>query len=238
MSRPTTPLPTAPPQPSPLRSSTAPTKKHHHHHHVPHVPHHRHRHHHRDKSVPQSAILPSSTSSAFDSLLSPLTKATSRTEGAPDLSTLLQQERESRARERAQAKAKEDAKKKGWEEVRRARERRRIGEEFVLPPLPFPNAQISRPASASYDLLPITKAKPTIQTSPYYASHALHPRCKHHPPPRLHILLAPLRPLDPLDHPRLPVFPLIKHFLPSEFFPRSSLGPRSRSQFPDQYPCA
>ncbi len=131
MSRPTTPLTTTSPQPSPLRSSTAPIKKHHHHHHIPHHPH---RHHHRDKSIPQSAILPSSTSSAFDSLLSPLTKATSRTEGAPDLSTLLREEREARARERAEVKAQEDARKRGWEEVRRGRERRRVGEELVCLP--------------------------------------------------------------------------------------------------------
>jgi len=123
MSRPTTPLTTTSPQPS-----TAPIKKHHHHHHIPHHPH---RHHHRDKSIPQSAILPSSTSSAFDSLLSPLTKATSRTEGAPDLSTLLREEREARAQERVEAKAQEDARKRGWEEVKRGRERRRVGEELV-----------------------------------------------------------------------------------------------------------
>ena len=147
MSRPTTPLPssqTSPPtstppapQSSPFRSTTAPVKKHHHHHHITH------RHHHqRDKSVPQSAVLPSSTSSTFDSLLSPLTKVTSRTEGAPDLSSLIRDEREARARkearERGGDKSKEErarldkeAVKLGWEVVERRRAERKRGQEYV-----------------------------------------------------------------------------------------------------------
>lgn len=65
------------------RSTTEPPSKHGHHIHRPHRSHH---HHHRDKSVPQSAILPSSATNLFKTdnslgdLLSPLVKVGSRLE--------------------------------------------------------------------------------------------------------------------------------------------------------------
>ncbi|KAL8887193.1 MAG: hypothetical protein Q9215_005202 [Flavoplaca cf. flavocitrina] len=78
------PIPPPPLDLPPARSTTDPPSKHGHHH--IHRPHRSHHHGHRDKSVPQSAILPSSTSNLFKSesslgdLLSPLTKVGSRFE--------------------------------------------------------------------------------------------------------------------------------------------------------------
>ena len=147
MSRPTTPLPSninppasAPPaeRASPLRSTTVPVKKHHHHH-SHHIPH-RHHHHHRDKSVPQSAILSASTANALDTFFSPITKATSRSEGAPDINTLIKDEREARARKEAKeriggkedpAKTEKEAIKRGWDLVQKRRVARKGGEEYV-----------------------------------------------------------------------------------------------------------
>ncbi|KAL8650100.1 MAG: hypothetical protein Q9226_005289 [Calogaya cf. arnoldii] len=81
------PIPPPPLDLTPARSTTdLPSKHGHHQHHHIHRPHRSHHHHHRDKSVPQSAILPSSTSNLFRSdnslgdLLSPLTKVGSRFE--------------------------------------------------------------------------------------------------------------------------------------------------------------
>ncbi|KAL8898755.1 MAG: hypothetical protein Q9192_001919 [Flavoplaca navasiana] len=81
------PIPPPPLDLPPARSTTDPPSKHgHHQHHHIHRPHRSHHHGHRDKSVPQSAILPSSTSNLFKSesslgdLLSPLTKVGSRFE--------------------------------------------------------------------------------------------------------------------------------------------------------------
>ncbi|KAL8833079.1 MAG: hypothetical protein Q9170_004512 [Blastenia crenularia] len=76
-----------PPILAPSRSTTAPTSQqpqpqHHHHIHRPHRSHHHHHHHHRDKSVPQSAILPTTSNpfkdNSFGDLLSPIAKVGSR----------------------------------------------------------------------------------------------------------------------------------------------------------------
>ncbi|KAI4273558.1 MAG: hypothetical protein LQ337_004540 [Flavoplaca oasis] len=81
------PVPPPPLDLPPARSTTDPPSKHRHHqHHHIHRPHRSQHHGHRDKSVPQSAILPTSTSNLFKSesslgdLLSPLTKVGSRFE--------------------------------------------------------------------------------------------------------------------------------------------------------------
>ncbi|KAL8800610.1 MAG: hypothetical protein Q9182_005072 [Xanthomendoza sp. 2 TL-2023] len=72
-----------PPLDRPSRSTTDPPSESKHNHHHIHRPH---RSHHRDKSAPQSALLPSSTSNLFKDnslgdLLSPITKVGSRFEG-------------------------------------------------------------------------------------------------------------------------------------------------------------
>ncbi|KAL6720766.1 hypothetical protein ACLMJK_002691 [Lecanora helva] len=120
MSRPTTPLPPLntqkdPPIAAPARSSTHPIKPRTH---LPHHPHrvHHHHHHHHDKSVPQTAVQPT-TSNPFGDFL---TKTTSglhdgtftpprRNEG----SAALKEERERRDKERAE-----------WREVEKLKTRR------------------------------------------------------------------------------------------------------------------
>ncbi len=139
MSRPTTSLPLSSgpsftPQP---RSSTHPAKPRHHH--IPHHPHRTHHHHHHDKSVPQSAIQPTS-SNPFGEFLA---KQTSKIDGFQtpprerEQQQLQQQQREEIAREQ---KVKEDAERERatWKEVERSRTSRKAADEYAPSALPIP----------------------------------------------------------------------------------------------------
>lgn len=135
MSRPTSPHPTSPaPLPVSGRSTTAPARSHNHHH-RPHIRSH-HSQHHRDKSIPHSAVVPSSKT--LDQLLGPITRVTSRLPNtsanasrndlvkASDAAKLEEEERmtqqvaEEREREHVQ-----------WDEVTRLRDRRKTDAQYV-----------------------------------------------------------------------------------------------------------
>ncbi|KAL8920718.1 MAG: hypothetical protein Q9172_004370 [Xanthocarpia lactea] len=137
-------------------STTEPPSKHGHHIHRPHRSHH---HHHRDKSVPQSAILPSSASNLFKTdnslgdLLSPLTKVGSRFEshlskgqssgqndfggdgagaGAGNGKKSTQEETdEALKREEEERKEREERERRLWKEVERKRGLRGEGDEYL-----------------------------------------------------------------------------------------------------------
>ena len=73
-------------------------------------------------------------------MFSPITKATSRSEGAPDITSLIKDEREARARKEAKDNPKEkedkpkterEAIKRGWDLVHKRRAARKGGEEYV-----------------------------------------------------------------------------------------------------------
>lgn len=128
--------PTTPSNPSqlstPLRSTTFPAKPAHKHH-IPHHPHRVHHHHHNDKSVPQSAILPA-TSSPFGDFLS---KTTSRIDGRVDGNRTPPggPEQQQGGNERVNEVKETEMEREGereretWKEVERLRARRKAADE-------------------------------------------------------------------------------------------------------------
>lgn len=127
--------PTSPSNPSqlstPPRSTTFPTRPTHKHH-IPQHPHHVH-HHHHDKSVPQSAVLPT-TSNPFGDFLS---KTNSRIDGrgdgnkTPPRGSEQQQQGNERVNESKEKDKGREWERETWKEVERLRVRRNATDEYV-----------------------------------------------------------------------------------------------------------
>ena len=138
MSRPTTPLPQPPTQPttasfaSPPRSSTHPVKPRHH---IPHHAHRTHHHRHHDVPVPQSAVQPPSSNPFVDAIARTTAKAIDGSKPA----SLEQQQQQQQQQQEAQAElAKEQAAKDEadreqakWTEVEKIRVKRKAIDECV-----------------------------------------------------------------------------------------------------------